>query len=103
MKRLRSVLTAESGSSLVEYAIVFAVLLTMLPGIAEFSRALYAFHYVSSTAREAARFAPVRGLTCTNDGSCAAPATTGDIQTFAQNAPLGIDGSRVTATATWPV
>jgi Flp pilus assembly protein TadG len=77
--------------------------LTMLLGIAEFSRALYAYHYVSSTAREATRFAAVRGSTCTSDNSCAKIVNSADIQTFAQNAPLGIDGSQITATATWPV
>jgi Flp pilus assembly protein TadG len=99
-------LRGECGSSLVEYAIVFLLLITMLLGIADFSRALYAFHFVSNAAREATRYAAVRGFTCTSDGSCTAPAAsgpTGDIQAFVSNVPMGINGSNVTATTTWPV
>ena len=42
MSQFRSLLKAESGSGLVEYAIVFILMMTMLLGIADFSRALYA-------------------------------------------------------------
>ena len=54
-------LKSESGSGLVEYSIVFILLMTMLLAIADFSRALYAYHFVSNSAREAARYASVRG------------------------------------------
>jgi len=83
----------------------------MLLGIADFSRALYAYHFVSNTAREAARYAAVRGITCTNDNSCtaanSASGTAGatgpaDIQAFVQNVPLGINAANVTATISWP-
>ena len=94
-------LKGECGSSLVEYAIVFMVFMTMLLGIADFSRALYAYHFVSSAAREATRYAIVRGCTPVVPTDCPTAATSGSIQTFVQNAPLGIDGSKVTATTTW--
>jgi Flp pilus assembly protein TadG len=101
----------ERGSSMVEYSIVFALLMTMLLGIADFSRALYAFHNVSSAAREAARYAAVRGTTCsTAPSSCTAAnsasgtaghTTQADIQKFVDNAtPLGVN-TKVTATITW--
>src|ERR1019366_8478508 len=69
-------LRGECGSSLVEYAVVFSLLITMLLGIADFSRALYSFHFVSNAAREATRYAAVRGSTCgappAGDNSCLA-------------------------------
>jgi Flp pilus assembly protein TadG len=101
-------LKSESGSSLVEYAIGFILLMTMLLGIADFSRLLYAYHFVSNAAREAARYASVRGSTCS--GSCTAandasgvagPATPTDIQDFVKNVPAGINTSQLTATTTW--
>jgi Flp pilus assembly protein TadG len=91
----------ESGSGLVEYAVIFTLLITMLLGIADFSRALYAYHFVSSQAREAARYAMVRGCS-TVSTHCPTPASASDIQTFVKNVPLGIDASKVTVpTPTW--
>jgi Flp pilus assembly protein TadG len=117
--RLRrfSVLIEESGSGLVEYALVFILFMTMLLGIADFSRAVYAYHFASNAARDAARYASVRGSTCGVDTSCtttndasgvAGPFTnlqaTTDIQDFVANVPLGINPSSATLTATpsWP-
>jgi Flp pilus assembly protein TadG len=95
-------LKGERGSGLVEYAVVFMILITMLLGIVEFGRALYAYHFVSSAAREATRYAMVRGCS-TPTTNCPTPATGDSIQTFVQNVPLGIDATQVTATTTWPV
>lgn len=102
----------ERGSSLVEYAIVFVLLMTMLLAIVDFSRALYALHYVNGAARDAARYASVRGSTCGSDSSCTAansasgtagPTSSSDVQTFVKNVPMGIDSTKLSATATWPI
>ena|SRR5229473_837375 len=98
MARLRN---EDRGSSLVEYAVIFSLFITMLLGIADFSRALYAYHFVSSQAREATRYAMVRGCTPAIPTVCPTAATSSDIQTFASNVPLGIDPTKVTATTTW--
>jgi Flp pilus assembly protein TadG len=91
----------ERGSGLVEYAVIFAVLITMLLGIADFSRALYAYHFVSSQAREATRYVIVRGCS-TITTECPTQVSTTDIQNFVKNVPLGIDASKVTApNTTW--
>jgi Flp pilus assembly protein TadG len=116
-----SLLKADSGSSLVEYAIVFIILMAMLLGIADFSRALYAYHFVSSSARDAARYASVRGSTCgpTPVGDCSCSCTgyysasgvagpysqtdaTTDIQDFVKNVPTGINPAQLTITPSWP-
>jgi Flp pilus assembly protein TadG len=91
----------ERGSGLVEYAVIFMIFITMLLGIADFSRALYAYHFVSSQAREATRYAIVRGCSSITTECPFQPQAT-DIQTFVKNAPLGIDASKVTApNTTW--
>jgi Flp pilus assembly protein TadG len=98
-------LRGEEGADLLEYAIVCILLLTLLFGIAGFGHMLYAYHFVSSTAREATRWAAVNGSTCSFDGSCAFPsgATDADVQAYVQNhIPLGIDSSKVSAVPTWP-
>jgi hypothetical protein len=82
----------------------------MLLGIADFSRALYAFHFVSNAAREGTRFASVRGANCINTTPIvsACPAGVSDVSNFLQDVPLGIDknnvivSSAVTTTCNWP-
>jgi len=112
LARLRAV-KQESGSTLVEFALVFLLLMTILLGIADFGHALYTYHFVSHMAREATRYAAVRGHNCADaPSSCiaansasgkAGPTTQSDITDFVQNVPLGIDGSGVKGTITWPV
>jgi Flp pilus assembly protein TadG len=106
--------TAESvkgeGGSVVEYGIVVMMLMTMLLGIVDFSRALYSYHFVSHAAREATRWAAVNGATCRSDNSCNGegymnngPATQAAIQNYVKGmTPLGIVSSQVTTTASWP-
>jgi len=111
--RRRPPIELQRGSTLVETAIILTVFLTLLFGIMEFGRALYAYHFVSNAAREATRFAAVHGETCNTDadgGSCtptggpASPTNTTPITNFVTNiTPPGIVSSAVTATATWPV
>ena len=105
-----SLVRGESGSGLVEYSIVFILFITMVLGVADFSRAVYAYHFVSNAAREAARYASVRGSTCSDDGSCTAansasgvagPSSATDIQDFVKNVPKGINPAQITTTPSW--
>jgi Flp pilus assembly protein TadG len=107
-------LSGEKGSTLVEFAFVFMLLMAMLLGIVDFGRALYAYHFISGAARQAARWAIVNGNSCTDDGSCTAPiscssssctpctsgcavATTADVQNYvkmlAQGASIDSSGT----------
>ena len=53
-----------------EFALIVLLLMTMMLGIIDFCRAAYAYHFVSNAAREATRYAAVRGFTCNTDSSC---------------------------------
>jgi len=93
----------EAGSNLIEYALIFMVLMSLLLGIVDFSRALYTYHFLSNAAREATRWAAVRGATCANDGSCTAAASPSDIQTYVTNiTPPGVNSAQLTTTPSWP-
>lgn len=98
----------DRGSSLVEYAIVVPVLLTFLFGIMDFSRFLYTYHFISEVAREATRYAVVRGSSfsgtaCASTATFACDATSANIQSYVRSlTPPGINASSVLATATWP-
>lgn len=104
----------ERGSTLVEFAVVITVLLTVMFGIIDFSRAMYAYHFVSNAAREATRYASVRGSAC-NTWASACPALNTDVTSYVQSiVSSGIYVSSVTTgtppstagalgvTTTWP-
>jgi hypothetical protein len=93
----------QRGSGLVEQALVLTILLTVMFGIIDFGRALYTYHFVSEAAREATRWASVRGNSCVGlPGGC--PADPTDVQTYVSNVSgMGLDPARITATASWPI
>jgi Flp pilus assembly protein TadG len=121
-------LKGEAGASLVEYALVFIVSMTILFGIIGFGHMLYAYHFVDHAAKEAARWAAVNGLSCNGDaayssngkGSCTAPVTctaggctacTGgcasalpaDITNYVTMiTPTGLDPTKITVAPSWP-
>jgi Flp pilus assembly protein TadG len=51
------------AAALLEAAFTMAILLALFMGIIDFSRALYSYHFVAHAAREATRYASVRGKT----------------------------------------
>jgi Flp pilus assembly protein TadG len=101
-RRVAAVRTGERGDTLVEHAFVIVFLLTVIFSIFDFGRAMYTYHFVSNIAREASRWASVRGATCKglSDGC---PAQDTDVQTFASNIPagMGLDPAKITATTDW--
>jgi Flp pilus assembly protein TadG len=94
-------IASEDGSALVEMAVSCIVLIMLTFGLMETCLALYSYHFVSEAAREATRYAIVRGSACTGFAS-ACPAAAADIQSYIQNLGFpGIDASNLTATTTW--
>jgi Flp pilus assembly protein TadG len=92
---------SDTGSTVVELALSIILLMTLIFGIAEFSRALYTYHFISNAAREASRYAIVRGASCSSWAS-ACPASAADIQSYVRSiTPEGINPNAVTVTTTW--
>jgi Flp pilus assembly protein TadG len=100
----------DAGSTQVEFALVIILLMTMVLGIMDLSRALYSYHFVSHAARDATRWAAVNGADCGNDSSCngqgymnSGTAKATDIQNYVKSiTPLGIDSTQVVTTPSWP-
>ncbi|MGH7780066.1 MAG: TadE family protein [Candidatus Binataceae bacterium] len=86
---------APIGQAATEFAIVGAVLLTLLLGMIEFSGAMYAYDFVSYAAGETARYAMVRGSTSTS------PAQLSDLQSYAQGLASGLALSKLAVSAAW--
>jgi len=96
---MRSGSKSERGSSLVEFALVLTVLFMLIFGIIDFSRAVYAYNFLSSAASAGARYAMVRGATCTT-WTTACPAAASDVTTYVQGiVPAGIS---LTSASTCP-
>jgi Flp pilus assembly protein TadG len=96
----------EHGDSLVEFGIVMSVLMMLIFGIIDCSRALYSYHFVSGAAQQGARYAVVRGgdwpSSCVSATSYSCEASAANIRTYVQSlASLGITGGNVVVTPTW--
>ena len=63
------------GATLVEYAFILALFLSLILGISGFGHALFTYHHLNNAAKEATRYATVRGYECDKQEttpSCAA-------------------------------
>ena len=101
----------EEGGSLVEMAFACLMLIPILFGIIQLSIGLYCFHFAADAAREATRWAIVRGATCNGifgKGYCSPTdangtgATPNDIAQFVQGLGFPYSGA-VTTTTKWCV
>jgi Flp pilus assembly protein TadG len=91
------------GSTLTEFAFMLPLLVLGIFGVIDFGRALYTYHFVSDAAREASRWASVRGNQCTL-GLSGCPADEGAVQNYVTSiVPPGIDSSprTLSVTAAW--
>jgi Flp pilus assembly protein TadG len=103
----RRLARGERGDSLVEFGIAISVLLMVVFGVIDCSRALYSYHFVSSAAQQGARYAIVRGgdwpSSCASAASYGCQASPANIKTYVQSlASMGITASNVAVTPTWP-
>jgi Flp pilus assembly protein TadG len=108
VNRMKALLKEQAGGTVVEFAVASVLLFTVVFGILDCSRALFADHYVSFSAAEAARYAMVRGSTwnnasCTTIATESCTATSNNITSVVQSiAPVGIDASKnLTVSTTW--
>lgn len=84
---------------MVETAIVMLLALTLIFGITEFGRALFAYHAISNAARLGTRYAIVHGANCIPAGCTA---TKSSIQTFLRNVSPGLNSNSLTVdSVTW--
>lgn len=99
-RRVRRGVRNEEGSQLVEFALTCGILMTFLIGLVQITLAVYAYHYISDAAREATRWAMVRGSACVGLTGCGAGNSA--IQTYVRNLGYpGITAANLTTTTTW--
>ena len=86
--RIRRTLRAEAGTSIVEFAMASIILFTLVFGVMAICLALYSYNVVSEAAREATRYAIVRGSACNSFTDCNVDQT--GLQTYVQG--IGFPG-----------
>jgi Flp pilus assembly protein TadG len=96
----------ERGSTLVEMALSISVLVSVVVGIMALSLALYSYFYISDAAREATRYAIVRGNDqtgdCTSPGLANCIAQIADIQDYVRSLGFpGIASGNLNVATTW--
>ena len=96
------------GTSLVEYAFVVILFFTVILGITGFGHALFVYHHINNAAKEATRYAAVRGYNCNQtpatESSCttansasgiSGPTTEADVKAYvASITPPSIDSTQ---------
>jgi Flp pilus assembly protein TadG len=94
----------ENGTSLVETAVAISIVLLLMLGVFDFALGFYSYHYVSDAAREATRWAMVRGSkSCTNTPNLTdCGATSDEIQSYVRGLGYpGIYPGNLNVTTTW--
>ena len=105
IRKVRPALTADEGATVLEAAVGLVVLLGLFIAIVQISLALYTSHFVADAAREASRYAVVRGsMSCSttpNLTNCNVSAD--DIQIWVRNLGYpGINPQQLSVSTTWP-
>lgn len=103
---------SQAGASLVEYAFILILFMSVIFGISGFSHAVFVYHHVNTAAKEGARYATVKGYKCDKDeavSSCqasnsasgtAGPTDLAGVQAYIQGiTPASIDFSKMVITA----
>lgn len=92
----------EDGSTLVEFGLSSAVLFMSMFGVFALCGALYSYVFVADAARQASRYAIVRGSSCVGFTDCNIN-TSAPVNAYVKkmNYP-GINPSNLSATASWP-
>jgi len=83
------------GQSAVEFAIAVSGVLLLGLAITNFAMAISAYNFVCYGARDATRYAAVRGATSPT------PVSSSDVRAFVVSEAAGIDTSQLTVATTW--
>src|SRR5437870_11099901 len=83
----------QRGSAIVEFTLVALMFFSLVFGLVEFGRALFAYSTIASAAREGVRYATVHG------SESKQPATTDDISAYVRTKAVGLNN--VVVAVTW--
>ena len=94
---------SESGGSQIEFVLSLTALMTFVLAVMEICMVFYTYGMISESAREATRYAIVRGSTCLTSSSTSCTASAATINTYATGRGFpNIGGGTPVATTTFP-
>lgn len=97
------ILTHEGGGSLIEFVLSFSAMMAFVFAIMEMCMLFYTYGMISESARDATRYAIVRGSTCLTSSSTSCTATSTSISNYAKGLGLpNIGGGTLNVTTTFP-
>ncbi len=82
----------ETGSALVEFSLMCILYLIIILGIVDMGRALFAYNFVASSARQATRYALVRGACQQAGEDCLGQVIQTDIENYVGTLAVGMLG-----------
>ena len=85
----------QRGSSMIEAALVFSLLMAIILGVFNIGQRLLAYHFVAYAAREATRYASVRGRLSPK------PATPDSIERYVRQLAMGVDPASIHVLTKW--
>jgi Flp pilus assembly protein TadG len=89
----------EAGTALVEFALSIVLVLTVLFGIIDFGRAVFAYVWVANTARIGARYAMVTGFDCVYQNGSSCQMNNSQLSSYLQTNAQGINWGNVVVEA----
>jgi Flp pilus assembly protein TadG len=93
----------DAGATMVEFAMASIILFTLVFGVMAICLALYSYNVVAESAREATRYAIVRGSKCSSSTFSDCNVTGPQLQTYVRGLGFpGINPSSLTLAAAWP-
>ena len=95
MKNRKRAFHRQKGAAMIEFALSFLLVVSMIVALMEFARVVYAYNLLAGATREATRYAAVHG---SKSGS---PATEEDIRNRVLRWTIGLDSSAVVVNTTW--
>lgn len=106
-KKIRRTLTTgmgrEEGSTLIEFALTFSVLLTVIFCVMELCLVFYAYDMISDCAREGTRYAMVRGASCPNTTTPTCEVTAAQVNSYVSALKIpNLGNGTMTVTTTYP-
>ncbi len=94
---------SEDGSALIEFALTFTALLTLMFCVMEMCLVFYSYDMISDCAREGTRYAMVRGATCPTSASPTCEVTASQVNSFVSAIKVpNLGGGTMTPATTYP-
>jgi Flp pilus assembly protein TadG len=101
--RIGRAVRVETGANMVEFAMASIILFTLVFGVIAICLALYSYNVTAEAAREATRYAIVRGSKCSPSTFSDCNVTSAQLQTYVRGLGFpGINPSSLNVTAAWP-